>query len=92
MSDLRRTQPSRPVSNVVELSERIDRAGQAMFTHPKSRYCGRTVAWIAENDDCEPPYLVWYLAKGLDPGLRHEILIYLRARRPELLARDEGAA
>ncbi len=89
-ADERDTGPSAGV--VVELSERIDRAGQAEFSHPKSRHCGKTVAWIAEHDDSESEhYLTWYLRAGLDAGLKREITIFLRARHPELLG-DEAAA
>jgi hypothetical protein len=60
-------------------------AGQVTIDHPASRHFGRTIEWVAEHDDSEPHYLLWYLDKGLDEHLRTAIETFLAHERPELL-------
>lgn len=59
-------------------------AGEVTIDHPASRHFGRSIAWVADNDDSEPHYLLWYLDKGLDERLKTAIETYLEHERPEL--------
>jgi hypothetical protein len=61
-------------------------AGEVTIDHPASRHFGRTIAWVAENDDSEDEHwLSWYLRAGLDERLKEAIATYLEHERPELL-------